>query len=96
MGTHRAHIVFPEDLAAQILEIAGERGRNAYVVETMRAAVSRQRLLNFVNDMEQTPAWKDEDHPQLARMGTSAYLRKMRTSKSARQKAIARRLASTK
>jgi hypothetical protein len=36
MGTHRANIVFPAELAAQIDEIAGPRGRNAYVVETCR------------------------------------------------------------
>ena len=94
MGTHRAHIVFPEDLASQIDEIAGARGRNAYIVETMRAAVRRERLLKFLNDP--TPVWKDEDHPELAKLGTAAYVRKLRSGKSERQKKIERKLAGAK
>jgi len=96
MGTHRAHIVFPEELAAQIDEIAGERGRNAYVVETMRAAVKRHRLLEFLDQMEKTPAWKDEDHPELARIGTAAWVKKMRSGTSERKKRIERKFAETR
>jgi hypothetical protein len=85
MGTHRAHIVFPEDLAAQIDEIAGARGRTAYIVDTMRAAVRRERLLSFLKDMEESgPVWKDEDHPELARLGTARYVHEMRRAKSGR------------
>ncbi len=94
MGTHRAHVVFPEDLAAQIDEIAGKRGRNAYIVETMRAAVRREWLLKFLNDP--TPVWKDEDHPELAKLGTAAYVRKMRSGKSERMKKVERKLADLK
>jgi hypothetical protein len=86
LETQRAHIVFPVDLATQIDEIAGPRGRNAYVVETMRAAVQRERLLKFLN--EPTPAWKDEDHPELAKLGSAAWLKLQRAGKSDRRKRI--------
>lgn len=92
MSTHRAHIAFPEDLAAQIDELAGERGRSAFVVETMRAEVRRRRMMDFLNDP--IPAWKDEDHPELAE-GSAAWVRKLRTGKSERQKLIAKKLAQT-
>lgn len=94
MGVQRAHVVFPEDLAAQIDKIAGKRGRNAYIVETMRAEVKRRNLLAFLEDP--TPAWKDKDHPELAKLGTEAYVRKMRSGKSERQKKVESKLANSK
>ena len=88
MDTLRMHIVVPKDLVTQIDELAGERGRSAFVVEKMTAAVKRERLLNFLEDMEKSPAWKDEDHPELAKAGTAAYVHNMRHQKSDRQRRI--------
>jgi hypothetical protein len=91
MGTQRIHISFPADLVAKLDEVAGKRGRSAFVVETVEAAIRRERLLEFLRDP--TPVWTDKDHPELARLGTAEYVRRMRKGKSERQKRIARRLA---
>jgi hypothetical protein len=92
MSTLRLHIAFPEELAAEIDALADERGRSAFVVEAMRAEVKRRRMQAFLNDP--VPAWKDEDHPELAN-GSAAWIRTLRTGKSDRQKRIAKKLAET-
>jgi hypothetical protein len=74
--THkRAHIVLPDDLLAQIDLLVGQRGRSAFLVDVLRREVNRRRLLQILDSPE--PAWKDEDHPELAE-GSEAWLRKMR------------------
>jgi hypothetical protein len=86
MEKHRTNLVLPADLAAQIEELAGKRGRNAYIVANIQAAVRRDRLLQFLSNPE--PVWKDEDHPELAKLGTVAWLKKQRAQKSDRRKRI--------
>jgi hypothetical protein len=44
--------------------------------ETAAAAVRREQLLAFLAD--DTPAWKDEDHPELS-SGAEAWIRKLGT-----------------
>jgi hypothetical protein len=73
--TKRAHILLPQDLVREIDAIVGPRGRSAFLVETAREAVRRQRLLAFLRSKE--PAWKDEDHPEL-KNGAGAWVRKLR------------------
>jgi len=83
------HIVMPKALAAEIDALAGERGRSAYVVEKMTATVKRERLLNFLEELKNSPPiWKDEDHPELAKLGTAAWVKKQRSQKSDRRKWI--------
>jgi hypothetical protein len=75
MKTKRAHILLPQDLVREIDAIVGPRGRSAFLVETAREAVRRRKLLRFLeSDM---PAWKDEDHPELAQ-GAAAWVRALR------------------
>lgn len=93
MGTHRAHIVFPTDLVAQIDAIAGDRGRNAFVVETMRAAVRRHKLQQLMEKLQKEPVWRDEDHPEIVKLGTAEYVRQMRRTQSERQKGLDQKLA---
>jgi hypothetical protein len=76
MGSKRAHIVIPEDLIAQIDAAVGPRGRSAFLVETARAELRKRALLAFLESDE--PVMKDEDHPELAAMGTVAWLKMMR------------------
>jgi len=75
MHTHRAHILLPEDLVQEIDALVGPRGRSAFLVETARKEVRRQKLLEFLNSNE--PAWKDEDHPELAE-GAAKWVRRLR------------------
>ena len=75
MATQRAHIVLPEDLIVEIDAAVGPRGRSAFLVETAREALRRRRLVEFLS--RDTPAWKNEDHPELVD-GTSAWGARLR------------------
>lgn len=64
--THkRAHIVIPEELAAEIDAVAGERGRSQFLIESARREISRQRMIRAI--AQAAGAWKDRDHPELRR-----------------------------
>ena len=75
MKAKRAHILLPQDLVREIDSIVGPRGRSAVLVETAREAVRRRKLLRFLEN--DTPAWKDEDHPELSD-GSDAWVREVR------------------
>jgi hypothetical protein len=75
VSTVRTHILLPEDLVREIDELVGPRGRSAFIVETARDAVRRKRLLRFLRSGE--PAWKEENHPELAK-GAAEWVRKLR------------------
>ena len=64
MTTKRAHVLLPEDLLREIDALVGPRGRSAFLVETARSEVRRQKLLQFLES--KGSGWKDEDHPELA------------------------------
>lgn len=76
MSTQRAHIVLPEKLAREIDAIAGPRGRSAFLVELAENEVRRQKLLAFLRSDE--PAWRDEDHAELAEIGSAEWVRRLR------------------
>jgi hypothetical protein len=71
----RAHILLPDDLLRDIDSLVGPRGRSAFLVETARNEVRRHRLLQFLESKD--PAWKDQDHPELAD-GSGKWVRKLR------------------
>jgi hypothetical protein len=75
MGTTRAHIVLPDELLADIDALVGARGRSAFLAETARAEVRRRHLLAYLRGGE--PAWKDEDHPELAK-GAAQWINELR------------------
>ena len=74
MKSKRAHILLPHDLVKEIDSIVGPRGRSAFLVETPREAVWREKLLRFLES--DTPAWK-ADHPELVR-GPAGWRREVR------------------
>src|SRR2546421_12683664 len=80
MSTRRTHVLLPEDLIQEIDELVGPRGRSAFLVDTARNEVRRQRLLQFLQNKE--AVWKDEDHPELAE-GAAAWVRRSGTSEEA-------------
>jgi Arc/MetJ-type ribon-helix-helix transcriptional regulator len=71
----RTHVLLPEDLVREIDALVGPRGRSAFLVETAREAVRRKKLLDFLSSDE--PAWKDDDHPELAE-GAAKWVRTLR------------------
>jgi metal-responsive CopG/Arc/MetJ family transcriptional regulator len=82
MPVRRAHILLPEDLLREIDALVGSRGRSAFLVETARNEVRRQKLLQFLES--KNPAWKDTNHPELAG-GAAAWVRKLRTENDSRR-----------
>ena len=76
MASQRTHIILPEELIEEIDAVVGPRGRSAFLVETARAELRRRRLLAFLQD--ERPAWKAEDHPELA-AGSAAWIKALRT-----------------
>jgi hypothetical protein len=80
MPSKRAHVLLPDDLLREIDQLVGARGRSAFLVETARTEVRRQKLLRFLEnrgEVVKEPAWKDKDHPELAE-GADAWVRKVR------------------
>ncbi len=75
IGTQRAHIIIPGDLLREIDALVGPRGRSAFLLETARQEVQRRKLLHFLESEQ--PAWKAEDHPELAD-GTTAWVGQLR------------------
>lgn len=56
---HRAHVLLPDDLVKEIDALVGPRGRSAFLVETARNEVRRQKLLKVLENDE--PIWKDDN-----------------------------------
>jgi hypothetical protein len=83
MKTKRAHILLPQDLVQEIDAIVGPRGRSAFLVETAREAVRRRKLLRFLEN--DTPVWKDADHPELEK-GSTAWVRQLRQENEGRMR----------
>ncbi len=81
MSTRKAHVVLPETLVAQIDALVGARGRSAFLAETAEKELKRRRLLAFLESDE--PAWRDEDHPELAG-GSGAWVRGLRAESDRR------------
>jgi hypothetical protein len=81
MAIHRAHVLLPDDLLREVDEIAGPRGRSAFLVETVRNEVRRRKLLRFLTSQE--PAWRSESHPELI-SGAAAFVRKVRRESEGR------------
>jgi hypothetical protein len=88
MATVRAHVVLPVELAREIDKLAGPRGRSAFLVETAEREVKRRKLLAFLD--RDTPAWRDEDHPDIAAIGAAAWVRNLRQERSERQSELDR------
>ena len=75
MASQRKNLVLPQNLVEEIDAMVGTRGRNAFLVESAQAELRRRRLLAFLEKKE--PAWRDEDHPELA-AGSNAWVKSLR------------------
>jgi hypothetical protein len=65
-----------------VSEFAGERERDLFLVTSIKIELKRQKLLEFLSQTE--PVWKDEDHPDIAAIGSAAWVHNMRQEKSLR------------
>ena len=82
----KAHLVFPEDLLRSIDELVGKRKRSKFVVQATRKELKRVQFLQAVR--EAAGAWKDEDHPELAKKGTYQWVREQREEENKRLKEV--------
>ena len=88
MATHRAHLVLPTELLAEVDELVGARGRSAFVTEVLSAELRRRRLQEFFESKE--PLWKTPDHPELKR-GAATWVRKLRRESDAAHQSRSKR-----
>lgn len=72
----KTHVVFPDDLLRAVDRLVGRRGRSKFVVEATRKELRRIQLLQALR--EAAGSWKDEDHPELVRIGTEAWVERLR------------------
>ncbi|MGA2050527.1 MAG: hypothetical protein ABSG96_22715 [Terracidiphilus sp.] len=86
MATVRTHIVLPAELAKEIDAIAGPRRRSSFLVETAEKEIKRRKLLAFLERDE--PAWREEDHPDIAAMGAAEWVHNLRRERSPRQERL--------
>jgi hypothetical protein len=75
MAQKRTHFFIPEELLAEMDKVAGKGKRNTLVVEILDHEIKRRRLMQILGD--ETPIWKDEDHPEL-KDGAYAWVRELR------------------
>jgi hypothetical protein len=73
---HRAHVLLPDDLVKEIDALVGPRGRSAFLVETARNEVRRQKLLKVLENDE--PLWKDDS------TDSAEWVRKLRQESDGR------------
>ena len=86
MPTQRAHVVLPMELIKEIDALVGPRGRSSFLTETAEREIKRRKLLAFLDRKE--PAWRDEDHPDIAEVGAAAWVHNLRHEKSERQQRL--------
>lgn len=88
MATLRSHIVLPVRLAKEIDALVGPRKRSAFLVETAENEIKRRKLLAFLAKEE--PAWREEDHPDIAEMGAATWVHRLRRVQTERQDRLKR------
>jgi hypothetical protein len=77
MAGESVTISIPEDLIAEIDAEVGVDNRSAFLARSAREGLRRRRQLVHWLTREE-PIWKDEDHADLAAMGTEAWVRQLR------------------
>jgi len=72
----KTHLVMPEDVLIQIDELVGKRKRSQFVTQATRKELKRLQLERALQNA--AGAWRDEDHPELAKAGTERWVRDLR------------------
>ena len=71
-------------MAREIDALVGPRGRSAFLVETAERELRRRGLKEFLRS--KGPGWTDANHPEIAEMGSAAWVHQLRREKSDRQR----------
>ena len=88
MSSKRAHIILPDELAAEIDSLVGPRGRSRFIVGAASAEVRRQIQLKALE--KAAGSWKDEHHPEL-KAGARSWVARMRRESEGRLSGARRR-----
>lgn len=63
----RINVIFPADVLELVDEIVPPRERNRFIVRAAEEAARREQLRRALAVLrDEGPAWRDEDHPELA------------------------------
>ncbi|MDY7080084.1 MAG: hypothetical protein SXV54_24655 [Chloroflexota bacterium] len=63
----RINVTFPVEVLELVDSVVPPRERNRFIVEAAEEAARRERLRHVLAQLrDEGPAWKDEDHPELA------------------------------
>ncbi len=81
MSRQRAIIQIPQQLAAELDQLAGPGHRSKFAVEVLQREVQRKRLIKIFESKE--AIWKNEDHPEL-KQGADEWVRQMRQESESR------------
>ena len=71
----RTHIVIPTQLAEEIDDMVGKRGRSSFLAQAAEKELVRRRQIRALEAA--AGAWKDEDHPEL-KQGAAKWVKKLR------------------
>jgi hypothetical protein len=84
----KTHLAIPEDILAEVDQVAGKRRRSLFIAEATREKLERERFLKV---LEATGgAWSDKKHPELkAARDVETYVREKRQQYRKRQKRTA-------
>jgi hypothetical protein len=63
----RINVTFPVEVLELVDAVVPPRERNRFIVKATEEAARRERLHRVLAQLrEEGPAWRDEDHPELA------------------------------
>jgi metal-responsive CopG/Arc/MetJ family transcriptional regulator len=79
MGLARTNLTIPEDLLAEVDELAGPRGRSRYVAEAVAQRIRRDRLGRAIADAEGSLA---RGSLQMSRRQVSAWIERLRSEET--------------
>jgi hypothetical protein len=75
MARYRTLVSMPPDVVEEIDQSVGVRNRSRFLTDLARRELRRREQQLALNAA--TGAWKDKDHPELAK-GAAAYVSKLR------------------
>ena len=76
-ATRQANFLLPEELLEELKANVSSRQQSRFVAEALRKELQRVRLAKALETS--FGAWKETDHPELAK-GAEAFVRKLRKS----------------
>ena len=82
-ATRQANFLLPEELLEELKANVSSRQQSRFVAEALKKELQRVRLAKALETS--FGAWKESDHPELAK-GAEAFVRKLRKSTRAKRR----------